>query len=154
MTVQYIYMKLTFLEKVKLMQCCFVFCNRVVVCSLAVKELTGSRIQWFKSIHKQIEDKKYAQVLKLNDSIALKVLSLQCSDRKKKGKFPVYIGGNVFPNVYIDNVVCTKHLPLTVFLNIFCFLKKRENVGRTFLPLEFSCCFFPMHGHNFLYVTS
>lgn len=40
-------------------------------------------------------------MLKLNDRIALKVSSLQCSDRKKNGKLPVYISGN------IDNMVYT-----------------------------------------------
>lgn len=47
-------------------------------------------------------------MLKLNDRIVLKVLSLQRSDRKKKkGKLPVYVSGNIFPNVYIDNMVYT-----------------------------------------------
>jgi len=51
-------MKRTFLEKIQITQCCSVFCNRVVVCSLAVKELTGSEIRWLKSIHEQIWDKR------------------------------------------------------------------------------------------------
>lgn len=50
-----------------------------------------------------------------------------------------------------------KGLPLTVVFDYFLYFpnkKRGKHVSRTFLPLEFySCCFFPMHSHNFLYVT-
>lgn len=102
-TGQYNYVKLSSLN-IKLMRCCSLLRNRVVVCSRA--ELTGSRIQWFKSTHKWIQDKKVGSSIKTEWQHCISFSSLHFSDSKrKKGKFPVYNSGKVFPYVYIDNVV-------------------------------------------------